>query len=627
MYAAPLRVLHCRLSSRRFPTRIPSVRLDWALRPFALFRDPNVAQGGRWIFYSALIGTVSGLGAIAFDLMFRLSQRLLLGGVGTFLPPASGMEGGAGHPPDQPWLLPLSLVIGGLISGILVFTWAPEAEGHGTDAVIRSFHHLRGKIRRRVPLIKSVASAITIGSGGSAGREGPIAQIGAGFGSFLADLLKVTNHDRRIMMMAGVAGGIGSIFRAPLGAALFSAEVLYSRPDFEYEVLLPGLISSITGYSIYSTYAGWGLLFTTPGISFHEPHQLLIYALLGVLCALAGNLYPKVLYGFRDHIFKPLRLPRWVKPAVGGLVLGLIAVPFPQALGMGYGYIQQAIQGQFNISFLLLFAAVKVIATSLTISSGGSGGVFGPSLVIGGALGAAFGQAAVRYIPDFAPEPVACILVGMGGFFAGVAKVPFASVIMVMELTGSYGLLVPSLLVATIAYLFTPPRTKLYENQLASRTESPAHLGSFAVEILKLSTIRDHWDPAGRTRLRTLQETDSLASLVEVVSESTQNVFPVVDGEGRLVGELSIEDVRRALLRDAPRVNVTVGSMMKPVMGPLLPGDDLARAAQLLAGRLSDSVVVVSSREHPEVLGTFTRRDLLLAYGRQLEKMQPGEAQ
>src|SRR5262249_18718244 len=154
-----------------------------------------------------------------------------------------------------------SLVIGGLISGALVFGLAPEAEGHGTDAVIKAFHHLRGKIRRRVPVVKAIASAITIGSGGSAGREGPIAQIGAGFGSFRADLVKCQNRDRRTMMMAGVAGGIGSIFRAPLGAALFSAEVLYTEPEFEYTVLLPGLISAITGYAIYSSYAGWGFLF------------------------------------------------------------------------------------------------------------------------------------------------------------------------------------------------------------------------------------------------------------------------------------------------------------------------------------------------------------------------------
>jgi CIC family chloride channel protein len=592
------------------------------MRPFDLFFDPQVGQRGRWILLSALIGTASGLGAILFDMMFRLSQRLLLEDIGTFVPPGSGIEGGLGHGPTVPWLMPLSLVIGGLLSGALVFFLAPEAEGHGTDAVIKSFHHLRGKIRRRVPLVKAVSSAITIGSGGSAGREGPIAQIGAGVGSYLADLLKMTNHDRRILMMAGVAGGIGSIFRAPLGAAFFAAECLYSRAEFEYEVLLPGLISSITGYSIYSSYAGWGTLFTTPKISFHEPHQLLIYVLLGVLCAVGGNLYPKILYGFRDHIFRPIAIPAWMKPALGALVLGIIGVYFPQALGMGYGYVQEAIDGSHTIGFLLLFALVKIIATSLTISSGGSGGVFGPSLVIGGALGAAFGQAAFLYLPDLAPEPAACVLVGMGGFFAGVAKVPFASVIMVMELTGSYGLLVPSLLVATLAYLLTPPGTKLYENQLPGRTDSPAHLGSFALDILKQSRIEDTWQPSQTLEIRTVLDDAPLTSVVELATGSAQNVFPVIDREGRLAGELSIEDVRRALVNEVPKENVTVRSLMKPVIGPLLPTDDLARAAQLLASRVADSVIVVGSRERPEILGMFTRHDLVVAYSRHLESAQ-----
>ncbi len=589
------------------------------MRPFDLFFDPHVGQRGRWIFYSALIGTVSGLGAILFDFVFHLAQRLLLGEIGTFIPPGSGIEGGAGHSPSVPWMLPVSLVVGGLISGALVFFIAPEAEGHGTDAVIRSFHHLRGKIRKRVPVVKAISSAITIGSGGSAGREGPIAQIGAGFGSYLADLLKLSNHDRRILMMAGVAGGIGSIFRAPLGAAFFAAEVLYSKPEFEYEVLLPGLISAITGFSIYSSYAGWGTLFDTPPIDFHEPHQLLIYVLLGILCAVGGNLYPKILYGFRDRVFKPLPVPVWTKPALGALALGIIAVYFPQALGMGSGYVQQAIEGNHTIGFLLLFAAVKIIATSLTISSGGSGGVFGPSLVIGGALGAAFGQAAAIYVPDLAPEPAACILVGMGGFFAGVAKTPFASVIMVMELTGSYGLLVPSLLVATLAYLLTPPKTKLYENQLASRTESPAHLGSFALDILRRSRVRDRWKPEERDEVRAVSEEANLESLMELASGSKQNVFPVIDKDGVLVGELSIEDVRRALISDEPKESITVRSLMKKVVGPLLPGDDLARAAQLLASRQADSVIVVKSRQRPEILGLFTRHDLVIAYSRHFE--------
>jgi CIC family chloride channel protein len=599
------------------------VRLDWAYKPVDTIRDLRLRRRGRWILLSALIGTLSGLGAIAFDLMFHLAQRLFLEGIGGFRPPAAGGEGGAGYLPDNPWMLPVSLVVGGLISGLLVFKLAPEAEGHGTDAVIRSYHHLNGKIRRRVPLVKSIASAITIGSGGSAGREGPIAQIGAGIGSYLADLFKLTNHDRRIMMMAGTAGGIGSIFHAPLGAALFSAECLYSKPEFEYEILLPGLISAITGYSIYSSYAGWEPLFRVPEIAFHEPPQLLVYLALGVACALAGTVYPKIFYGARDHVFKPLPIPNWTKPAVGALALGLVAVWFPEALGMGYGYIQEALDGGRGVGFLLAFAGIKILATTLTISSGGSGGVFGPSLVIGGALGGAFGVAASELVPALAPEPAACILVGMGGFFAGVAKVPFASVIMVMELTGGYGLLVPSLLVAAIAYLVQPLRVRLYENQVPARHDSPAHLGSFAVDVLRQVKVRDCWEPDGDTVY--IREGDSLARLMELADDSAQDLFPVIDRSGRLTAELSIDDIRRATLSGVPASLVIAKDLAHIPVGPLLADDTLATAARLLASRHSHSLLVAQGPDASEVLGVFTRRDLIVAYGKEMERIRADE--
>ena len=583
-----------------------------------MFRDPALAHRGRWIVYSALIGGVAGVGAILFDLVFHFFQWRLLGGIGRFQPPGSGIEGGAAFGPENIWLLPVSLVVGGLLSGALVFGLAPEAEGHGTDAVLRSFHHLRGKFRRRVPIVKAIASAITIGSGGSAGREGPIAQIGAGFGSFLADVLKLRDQDRRILMMAGVAGGIGGIFRAPLGAAFFAAESLYSEPEFEYTVLLPGLISSITSYSIYSSYAGWGYLFDVPPLSFHEPRHLLIYALLGIVCALSGVIYPKIFYGLRNRLFRPLPIPMWLKPAFGALLLGGVAVVFPQALGMGYGYVQEAIEGSHTIRFLLIFAGVKMLATTFTISSGGSGGVFGPSLVIGGAIGAAFGQAAAEFVPSLAPEPAACVMVGMGGFFAGVAKVPFASVIMVMEMTGSYGLLVPSLLVATIAYLATPTAVKLYENQVPGRIDSPAHLGAFAGDVLRRTRVGDHWTPLEQDQVVS-QETP-LRELMRLASDRGQDLLPVADENGLLVGDVTIEDIRRALLAETPPGLVVAYDLMRTTVGPLVPKDNLATAARLLAQRRTDAVVVVRSRDCHEPIGLFSRRDLIVVYGHRIDE-------
>ncbi len=588
--------------------------IDWSRTPFGIFFDPQFRQQGRWLFHSALIGIVAGVGAILFDLVFQVCQKYVLGGIGRFVPPAAGMEGGPGFGPQVPWLLPVALVAGGLVSGALVFGLAPEAEGHGTDAVIKAFHHLRGKIRRRVPVVKALASAITIGSGGSAGREGPIAQIGAGFGSFLGDVLKLGNRDRRILMMAGVAGGIGSIFRAPLGSAFFAAEVLYSEPEFEYEALLPGLIASITGYAIYSSYAGWGFLFNVPPIAFHRPRELIVYAGLGILCAMAGTLWPSVFYGVRDKIFRPLPIPTWTKPAAGALVLGGIAIVFPESLGMGYGYIQQAIEGARGVGFLLLFAAAKIVATSLTISSGGSGGVFGPSLVIGGALGGAFGTAAMHVVPSIAPEPVACIMVGMCGFFAGVAKTPIAAVVMVMEMTGSYGLLVPSLLVGAIAYLVLPIGIRLYENQVPSRIDSPAHTGSFVAEILRRARVREVW-VGKREGLRTLVPDTPVNEVIRTAGGTPQTLFPVLDEERRLVGEITLEEVRRELVRTKPEAARRVGEIMNAKAPVLVPDDDLEAAARVLAAPGREAVVVVDDRKGKRFVGVFGRRDLILAYG------------
>jgi CIC family chloride channel protein len=327
-----------------------------------------------------------------------------------------------------------------------------------------------------------------------------------------------------------------------------------------------------------------------------------------------------VFYGIRDHIFRPLALPRWTKPAVGALALGLLAVIFPQSLGMGYGYIQEAIRGEHTAAFLLTFALVKMLATSLTISSGGSGGVFGPSLVIGGALGAAFGKVASDHFPGLSPEPVAALMVGMGGFFAGVAKVPFASVIMVMEMTGSYGLLVPSLLVATMAYLFLPRSTKLYENQVATRLDSPVHEGSFVTEVLQRGRLGDSWDPH-QAAPRTVRGHAVLSDLVQLASESQQAVFPVVDGRGALLGEISVEDVRRALLAEGEGPPPRAADIMREVPEPLLLENDLAHVARKLAAHHAEAMTVVHARSDRTVVGVFGRRDLIVAYGRLLQRL------
>ena len=300
----------------------------------------------KWVIVGTLIGVIAGLGAIALYFAIKFVTEYLLTGITGFAPPVSGISGGKpnytlGH--YDAFLIPVATVIGGLLSGFIVYRFAPEAEGHGTDAAIDAFHNKNGKIRRRIPAVKLVASAITIGSGGSAGREGPTAQIAAGFGSFVADIMHLSDHDRRIAMASGIGAGIGSIFMAPLGGALLSTEILY-RQDFEVEALIPSVISSIIGYSIFGSVFGYRFLFTIPSsdvISFSHPESLILYLIVGLLAGLGGILYVKVFYGTQKLFSKMTRVPKMLRPAIGALIVGIIAIWVPQILGLGYGWIQQ----------------------------------------------------------------------------------------------------------------------------------------------------------------------------------------------------------------------------------------------------------------------------------------------
>jgi len=300
----------------------------------------------RGTLVGIIIGIVSGIGGILFSFLLQIFSRFFTGELTGFILPDNLLGSRfLGFPMDR-WMMLWIPALGGLISGILVFTVAPEAEGHGTDAMIDSFHRKKGMIRKRVPLIKIIASAVTIGSGGSAGKEGPIAQIGSGFGSLLGSFLKVSDRDRRIMLLAGAAGGIGAIFKAPLGAALFATEVLYRKEDFEFEAIIPCILSSITGFMVFTLYDGAETVFQIPRLTLATPVQLPFYVVLSIFCAAVGYVYIRFFYGSRDYFFKRIRISKKMKPAVGGLLVGILAFFSPEVLGGGYQYIQSAIDGQ-----------------------------------------------------------------------------------------------------------------------------------------------------------------------------------------------------------------------------------------------------------------------------------------
>ncbi len=565
----------------------------------------------RWLLIGALIGVVAGLGAIIFSTAIALCTTLFLGGIAGFVPPSPAGEGATvittiGHR----WLIPVVTTLGGLLTGFIVFTLAPEAEGHGTDAAIEAFHEKGGRIRGRIPFIKLVASAITIGSGGSAGREGPTAQISAGFGSWLGTLLHLDEHDRRIAMAAGIGSGIGAIFKAPFGGALLSAEVLYKR-DFEADALFPSFIASAVGFVIYGAWAGWTPVFGQgTHYDFTQVSSLVGYLILGVCAGLVGLLYPKALYGVRD-LFRRVHLPNQLKPALGGLLVGLIGLVIPQALGMGYGFVQFGINGDYTqiaawLMFVLVF--VKILTTSLTIGSGGSGGVFGPGMVIGGFLGGALWAGLHAVAPGLVAgtNAGAFVVVGMGAFFGGIAKAPLAVILMVAEMTGAYALIAPAMLATMVAYMVTGDAS-IYESQVPTRLDSPAHKNDYALPLLQSLRVRDALVEGLAGALAIATPETPLETIATALRKQQAVSVPVVD-HGRIVGVVSAVDLARIAAEDLPLARAR--QVMSRRVLRAYPDESLYQAWVRMTRGGVRQLVVVDPAHPDQLLGMVTARSI-----------------
>ena len=566
----------------------------------------------RLMLLSAAVGVVAGLGAICFDALLGLALDSLLRSLTGYFEPVPGAAPATlfGPAASRSFWLILLPALGGLVSGVIVFRIAPEAEGQGTDAMIESFHERGGQIRKRVPLVKIVASALTIGSGGSAGKEGPISQIGAGFGSAVATTLRLKPRERRILVLAGAAGGIGAIFQAPLGAALFAPEVLYRETEFESEAILPCVVSSIIAYAVYSQFYKKGALFFPGPVDFSIQAELLPYAVFGVLCALVGFLFVRIFYGARDRFFRPLRIHKMLKPALGGLMMGCIAFFVPQIMNGGYGWVQTALEGKLLWRLMLLLAGLKIVATSCTISSGGSGGVVGYSVFIGAMLGGAFGFLGHEVAPGWVLHPHSFVLVGMGGFFAGVAKVPIASIIMACEMSASYTLLVPLMIVSSISCLLLR-NVNLFEKQQVSRFASPAHLTEFARGMLERIRVQEAVTPQPITLI---PETMPFGELVRAVSRSGESHFPIVDAAGRMTGIVSINDIRAVLFEtDIDHVIIAQDVGTRRVVS-VFRDDTLQQALDKMAAIGVDEMPVVDREKPDAIVAMISKRDIVNYY-------------
>ncbi len=576
---------------------------------------------GRWTLLYICIGLIAGFASIVFYYLCQLGMRVFLDYFAGLRPPAAQGEFPLFAPGDGEftrWVLLVLPACGGLVSGWLVYTFAPEAAGGGNDAAIRAYHDSDGRMEARMPLIKTLATAITLTTGGSGGREGPIAQIGAGLGSVLASKLGLSARERRILMAAGIAAGVGSIFRAPLAGALFAAEFLYRDPDFEYEVIIPAGMASIVAYCLFCMVYGWGALFESPAFFFRNPLELGPYLVLAMVVAGAGVFFIQVFHA-TGRLFRRMRIPNHLKPAIGGVLTGIVGFFLPHTLAFGYGYAQQAIHQEAAVAFLLSLAVGKIFTTSFSIGSGGSGGLFGPSIVIGAALGGVVGQLFHQWIPGVVESPGAFVVVGMAGFFAAVSNTPISTIIFVSEMTSSYHLLLPSLLVCSVAYLSTR-RWTLFESQVRRRIDSPAHTGEFFIDLLQAITVGDLLDRVRRVEM--IPEGMRFVDFKTHFAQTDQHYFPVKDAQGRLTSIFSVNDVRAVLFSpDIERLVVMKDIGTSDIIAAT-PSEDLNSVLKKFTVRNIDSLPVVADADPGELIGMLNRREVIAYYNERLQAMK-----
>ncbi|MGH7048700.1 MAG: chloride channel protein [Stellaceae bacterium] len=457
----------------------------------------------RLILICVVLGVIGALGAQLFLFLLHFFETYVLATVGGY----NTIRVATAHTmtrAPQPfthlyWWMPVSTTLGGLAAGLLIYGLAPETEGHGTDATLIGFHRNNGRMRTRVPFVKTLVSAITIGTGGSGGREGPTAQIASGVGAIIGHLFRLPDEERRIVLLIGMAAGLSAIFKSPLGTAIFSVEILYSQMAFEGGALIFTLISASIAYSITGVFSGYTPLFLLPkSPRALIPLDLLWFSLLGVMAGGVGALMPRIYYGIRDW-FVALKVPRALKPAIGGLAVGLIGIAVPPITGGGYGYMQFVLQGESGLVVwvLLLLTFGKILTLSLTVGSGGSGGVFGPTLYVGVMLGGTF--AGLLHMLHVDIDGVWLAVVGMAAVFAGTARVPIAAMVMVIEMTGGFTLIMPTMLAVAIAFLVqlllsrNAKYTTIYECQARTPADSPVYRDLFyqtAADLLRRQQVR-----------------------------------------------------------------------------------------------------------------------------------------
>jgi CIC family chloride channel protein len=559
---------------------------------------------GSWAWLAALallVGLATGIADVVFHLLTRWFTQLFSGGTGT-IPAGEGINS------FVPWLgryfLLFAPVIGGLLYGFITWRFGPGVRGSGVPEVMYAVSRDECRIPPRIALVKPLASALCIGSGGSLGREGPAVQTGAALGALAGRRFGISGERLRLLAACGAAGGISALLNTPIAGVIFSLELILR--DFEAESFGAVVLSSVTAAVIGRGLIGEGIFFDFPEFSISSPVEYLFYAGLGVLAAGISVAFIRVRFGAEDAADRLWRGPEWARPAVGGVLLGAILFLLPEMYGSGYGVLENAVHGEYVFGFLLLLLVGKMVATSVTFGIGGSGGVFGPLLFMGAMLGSAYGGVAERFLPGLTGTPGTYGLVGMAAMFAGAAQAPFTAVITVFELTGEYSLILPLMAAVAVSTVISRLLTldTVYLLKLHGRG---IYLDSFRQEgWMQRITVRDAMYPAPEP----VASEASLEKLAARFADEQVLALPVTDPGGALRGTVSSVEVEKALANGEH--SVTALGLTRTA-ATLDPGQTLDEALGKLVRRASGGLPVVNP-EDGEIVGWLSNRDVLRAY-------------
>ncbi len=554
-----------------------------------------------------LVGAGAGAGAVGFRYLILIVTEAFTGR-------ADYSDAGRVPSPHLPGLgiffVVLVPVVGGLVYGPIVDRFAKEARGHGVPEVMLAIAERGGRIGPQVAIVKSLASALCIGAGGSVGREGPIVQIGSALGSSIGQVLRISDARLRLLVACGAAGGISATFNAPIAGVFFALELILR--DFRTEAFGVVVLASVTADVIGRAAFGATSFLRLPTFHLASPTDYLLYAGLGLVAAFVGVGFIKALYGTEDLLDRLWRGPEWLRPAAGGVLLGLLLLALPQMYGVGYPVLEAGVRGHYVLWFLVVLLVGKIVATSLTIGIGGSGGVFAPSLFMGAMLGTAFGRLAHQLFGGVVGPAGAYGLVGMGAVFAGAARAPITAVLIIFELTGDYTVILPLMVAIALATRVSNLLSKDTIYTLKLRRRGIDLLRGRAVNLMELLTVADAMQPLPDALARDLP----LNVVIDRLAGEHRDALPVVDQAGAYRGTVTAREVEQSVRDNA--LEATAGTLAQAVP-TLTPGQNLEQALALLVQHEHTGLPVVAT-DGDRVVGWLTHRDVLAAYNDRLHR-------